>query len=799
MTKDNLSLMGIEDIDKQAEDWEDDSLREIITDEKSEKKLDDSYDRFMSMHKQLRRESDWKSLELYGKTNEDRYRELKSRYLKQDFNTLISEEVVDEVPHKESLNITRSAIEAAKKYSVDSMRIIITPPNNLEELESMWAKYNGMHLKSRRESDWKAQELFKVNNKQLYEYYKSNLLKVKDSNKEIEDATINNISALDSRCDVAKDNSNLLEMAKAALKLANTKPTSLYENIIIKNTLIDSLELFKDNLAEKLDYETDDIPFYSPDEMMILGVFDGLNNRFGILPDNTELDDGLTSRLWFEHYKLYTMGVISKEFKEWSVLRVKKLNELMLGLEDIRKSNDITAINARMQSILELGWNPYLEFNPTNRKKASDRMSKILESMYSDDIIDITSVIENHKVYNQLYLYETVKDSKYEPMYIVFLKSHSMFNDIVKKITNRPYGHISVGFDPKLETLYSYNFKNNGFSIENINKYQDVIGISVFCTLVNKKDMFEVKKIIKQHMSNSKLSEYSGMNLFTIALNVDYNAGNFKMVCSQFVDTILKAAKINITKKSSSLVTPADIYNKSYRNKKFYKVYQGPVEKYDFKKVKSFVNGQIEKLNIFTEEFSYVQTEKEYIDAICENTDDISKIRYIDTYNNELTGIRSTVYNEMVKPLLFMEPIEEAKNFPVQFDDSGDLILDKSRPIDYRAEYSKSHKLIMAYSKANNREGIKQELCRLWYLNISIEEKMYGKNKVSKAEKQILIKIRANILNDFNKYLDIIMEKDHKFDFDRYYTESPYDERKVRIKSSTLKYTTRYIKNMLKI
>ena len=38
--------------------------------------------------------------------------------------------------------------------------------------------------------------------------------------------------------------------------------------------------------------------------------------------------------------------------------------------------------------------------------------------------------------------------------------------------------------------------------------------------------------------------------------------------------------------------------------------------------------------------------------------------------------------------------------------------------MDFEEEYAKCHSVIKVYEKANNLDGIKYELCKLWFLNL---------------------------------------------------------------------------------
>ena len=63
-----------------------------------------------------------------------------------------------------------------------------------------------------------------------------------------------------------------------------------------------------------------------------------------------------------------------------------------------------------------------------------------------------------------------------------------------------------------------------------------------------------------------------------------------KMICSQFVDKMLKLANIDITGMDSSKVTPNYLYSCSIGNSKIYKIYEGPAKDFNYSKATKFVN-----------------------------------------------------------------------------------------------------------------------------------------------------------------------------------------------------------------
>ena len=138
--------------------------------------------------------------------------------------------------------------------------------------------------------------------------------------------------------------------------------------------------------------------------------------------------------------------------------------------------------------------------------------------------------------------------------------------------------------------------------------------------------------------------------------------------------------------------------------------------------------------------------------------------------------------------------IKEAREFPVEFNKNGDLIL-RVKNVDYEEEYQKAHKLLKEYDSRNNIDGMKYEVARLWYINNNLEAKIYSSKKDSRSKE---VRLRSRVLSDFNKYLSIILREEKNFNFTEYFERSPYSDKAIKIHSSTLDYTIDYIKKLLK-
>lgn len=158
---------------------------------------------------------------------------------------------------------------------------------------------------------------------------------------------------------------------------------------------------------------------------------------------------------------------------------------------------------------------------------------------------------------------------------------------------------------------------------------------------------------------------------------------------------------------------------------------------------------------------------------------------YID--KNDMSSLESTnIFSEA----------NTTNEFPVEFNKDGDLLISKGRKIDFEGEYSRTHLALKIYEKNNNIVGMKYCICKLWYLNTKLEEKIHDK-KTTVVEKKKAEKARSKIVNDITKYSQIVLKKDPDFDIIKSYQNSPFNDDKIRIPTSTLDHTIEWIKRIL--
>lgn len=141
--------------------------------------------------------------------------------------------------------------------------------------------------------------------------------------------------------------------------------------------------------------------------------------------------------------------------------------------------------------------------------------------------------------------------------------------------------------------------------------------------------------------------------------------------------------------------------------------------------------------------------------------------------------------------------LNEVKQFPVEFDQDGNLIIYKVRigSIAYGDEIDDSVKLLESYRNTNNIEGMKYELAKLWFINDSIEKKL--KKKLTNEQYKELIDHRATCLNVFKLNLEYVMKAEKGFNFSDYYNSTPFSDNSIKITANTLKYSMKAIASMI--
>ena len=570
-----------------------------------------------------------------------------------------------------------------------------------------------------------------------------------------------------------------------------------------------------ESLKSKQHRRFNDCPYFTPTEMIDMGVYTN-GNFYSPFADNDGLITGIKIPLWFDSYKNMCMDHIFEDYRsDW----IDTLDNLYSDFEDIKASGDKEKILARKQSILNLGWNPEIAFNRKNRLKASKRVSDILDKTIPKDVfINLDDIPES----DDEILSESVSKSTHKPVFLIFTQgSTPIVSQGIKLFTGSEYSHASISFDPELNEVYSFNIREkSGFIRENLSSFGENV-ISVMTFFAPNKIVQQLKDKVKDFEDNKTTFD---LRIFlNKILHIDHKVSKneYHQVCSTFVDTVLKSGSINLTG-DINIPDPGQLYDhaKSMPNK-IIEVFNDKAPKYDGKKTKRKLTTLLKSSDIegIEEACKDLKSAREFVSKVGELAKKYDANYFIVTdgasgiHNNGNPAVKNARDSQIKwEKKHGFDPDEdwskksikeqtsifnEVKQFPIEFDKDGNLIIYKARTgtLAFGDEIDDSVQLLESYRNQSNIEGMKYEIAKLWYINDCIEKKL--KKRLSNDQYKELIDNRSVCLNSFKYNLEYIMKYEKGFNFSDYYNSTPFSDNSVKITSNTIDYTIKTIKGIL--
>ena len=780
------------DIEK-AKEWAEEAMRTIIIPTSTLRELEELWFNYCNMSLDKRMESDDVSVRLFGLNNQYHYECLKKEFLKDDIEKIPVEELDESSTltngsEFEGVEYTPMDIEKAIEWTNRSGIPIIRPMNNLEELEELWATFNSFPSSSRDIADNESIRIFGICNHEHYKYLKSEYVKENipyTFEKDIQDvveSTILNDSINLHKTFAKNESISALTKAEDLLGLI-TKQNEAYTDYLISGVVDDAihshLTTHNDIHYDMMPY--DDTPFFSPDEMIDFGVNQANpeNNFYGCEPVANVLSEDMEN--WFKDYCEACCGY-GREYNpaKWT----DSIRKLFLKRES---AEDPAPYN---QAILSLGWPPESEFSPKNRILAKKRLKHRLNDLCggSTQFVDLTDMDAGE-------LTESTGDEKLYPVYITLHEGKSAFSQAIKTVTKSIYSHAAISFDTELKEMYSYGIEgsnklNGGLIKEYIKDKDPDRHMAVFAIFLKKKDWQKLWDTVDDFVKNANKTSYSFINLiishiFHIPMDMD-----MKMVCSQFVDKVLKMTDIDISHKNSSLVNPSDFEKFAKENKKIYILFNDFVKNYRPARIKAVVNRLATKADPIKEQILWTDS----LGIVFEMMNNIRNLSALQELSAkmppDIDHRAKKIYETFIAPCLEAEVYVEAKNFPIQFDKDGNMYINGIRKTDYEKEYRKSHQALKQYKKVGKGaiDSIKYELFKLQALVDAIDRKL------EKKDNKELRDTRARIINDMNYYNELALSYDPKFNFYKEYKKSEFCDTSIRFNSHTIKKTGEGIK-----
>lgn len=192
-----------------------------------------------------------------------------------------------------------------------------------------------------------------------------------------------------------------------------------------------------------------------------------------------------------------------------------------------------------------------------------------------------------------------------KPVFIVLLYSDTTFDHIAEKfVKNQNYWHAAIGFGPALSTCYSFNFDEcdankikGGLSFESMDFYKREAptgDVYVSCIFLSKEKYKLIQDKLNWFIKNKNKTRYAFVNLvYSLVGKKKESKSGLNLVCSTFVDALLKSADVDITHKPNNLVKPDDLMGNKYT--KQIEVFRGKTKDYDAMKAAALVEREAEK------------------------------------------------------------------------------------------------------------------------------------------------------------------------------------------------------------
>ena len=239
--------------------------------------------------------------------------------------------------------------------------------------------------------------------------------------------------------------------------------------------------------------------------------------------------------------------------------------------------------------------------------------------------LEIYNVYGNYSLLDEISKESLKKNKNLKPVFVVTTFTSTVLGTIITNFTSTKYSHALISLDPYLRTMYSYDA--GGLIIDTIDRYKYDLENSIMCVIcifVTPDIYNSIERDIAYYVKNKNKTHY---NLLSLVANLKGSNqantfGNLWMMCSEFVDTILKHNNIDLSGSSARNVHPSIFGHYSIRNNQFI-IYTGICADFDGRKIEK----TIEKLKKIMEyEDLFVMTDNSMKDQYDYNINAINRI-----------------------------------------------------------------------------------------------------------------------------------------------------------------------------
>lgn len=743
----NLDDLKLEDTnleDKEAEKWEKESNKPLIGNDYDPEDIELSKQKYDSLPRKQQREADWESFKIYYMTNPEIYSHKKSAQLKKDLDRQIVSNYDGMEPMCESdeynfdlVKYGNKEIELAKDWAITSNIHIIIPKNDLDDLEYDWIQFKSQIRPLQRKSDWKSLELFGMNNETHYNYLKNKLVR-KDDDK-------NNISHYDG---VAKSTNT--ERQKLVLaEPSDVNITNLAQPVTPKvESAAEIMLCERTNKIAKL-MKVHNLPILFSDDDIIYNATAFRDKKVNVVLI-TGMSGGGKTTLASKICKFSGAKLIELDlFSHWGEYK-----------ED-PEAFDISLIGDAFPKVLDDYFKKTYSTVDEYKRKIGliDKSSK---RYYAEMLKMIEYFIKISNPSNR-YVIEGVQ------IPIVTLLNTS----ILDKTT-------TILVSTSVVRSFFYRMKRDGLKLSEIKTL-----------LVKYYNWYE-----SQNNHRGLLTGYYMNNL--------NSADDTSTLGHLYVSSSKSGSSHSLTDLEESEV----LYSKFHTNNLMQNTFEPSMD--DASDLPCFTPNEMDFYGIntgeigaaFAEEWNKVFHTKKLTDQfINENKKRIQKLGMAITDEEKLKlgwnpAIPFTPQNRAKMDLRMKKKIDhvivnEIKEFPVKVGDDYSIYIKRNKKISFEKAYQECHSLLIEYEKADNIEGIKYEIIKMAWIRASVEnalDDLKSQNKLLSSDARKLVNLRGRCINDFKKYMKIILAHDNNYNFTKQYEASPFSDKVYKIDGSLVKF-----------
>ena len=398
----------------------------------------------------------------------------------------------------------------------------------------------------------------------------------------------------------------------------------------------------------------------------------------------------------------------------------------------------------------------------------------VQETTHVTDLSEGVLFNRNVPTTSQHLTYRPLKpNEKLYPVYVVVMHTGSVVSTVIKKATGDLYSHASISFDPSLTNMYSFGNKRikgkafaNGFKRENIhNEFfsSRTIPYAMYMVPVTKEELVAMKKRLDYFVKNENKFSFDMIGLVKIFFGIADNPEN-RYFCSRFVMDVLNAGRpADPYTQEESLVKPQDLTETNFACY----VMGGYLKDYNPKTCAYLTK------KLLAEE----EVKRRKIKGVMGETVDtaVYDINYNNPWIDHVLRYQFTRMDESI-----VDPfIRYLQSFKVRIDANGDILVTRREYDQLNAHFKNSLKLIKAYENAGNLVGVKDELCKIYYM-VELINTYYlrqdVKNLRDKAAdvRKDMVDLRSIMLNAFAQHIRYVTTREPDWNFKTYYDASKY-------------------------